>query len=122
MNASARRTSGGAPSRPKRPALRVLRTEGDEQDIQKIISAELHRLRSLFREIVRNYAARVEGEIAQIREVVEEQREEKGGEEAIQAMRTSIRKLKVKLEKGRRKDLQRIHDLIREMGRWAGAR
>jgi hypothetical protein len=28
----------------------------------------------------------------------------------------------VKLEKGRRKDLQRIHDLIREMGRWAGAR
>jgi hypothetical protein len=79
------------------------------------MDAELNRLRSLFREIVSNYATKVEGEIAQLQEVMQEN----GGdrEEDIQVMLTSLRQLKVKPEKGRRRDLRRVHDLVQEMRR-----
>ena len=120
MNAPVRRASGRTPSTP-RPALRVRRaaTGRGKRDVQKRIEEELSQLRSLFRETVKNYAARVEGEIAQIREAVKGEGQD--GEEVIQAMLTSIRQLKVKLEKGRRKDLKRIHDLVQEVRQWTGA-
>jgi hypothetical protein len=78
---------------------------------------ELNRLRSLFREVVENYTTKVEGDIAQLHEVIGEQGDEGDREETVRAMLTSIRQLKVKPEKGRRRDLKRIHDLVQEMRR-----
>ncbi|MSS73439.1 MAG: hypothetical protein EXS64_18410 [Candidatus Latescibacteria bacterium] len=116
MNASVQIASGRAPST---PSLRVRHTATGRngRDARKSMDIELNRLRSLFREIVENYATKVEGEIAQLQEVMQEHGEERGREEAIQAMLTSIRQLKVKPEKGRLKDLKRIHDLVQEMRR-----
>ena len=113
MNSSVRRASAASSG----PALRVRRVAAGRngRDPRKSMGIELNRLRSLFREIVENYATKVEGEIAQLQEVMQEN----GGdrEEGIQAMLTSIRQLKVKPEKGRRRDLKRIHDLVQEMRR-----
>lgn len=112
MNATARRVSKAASPA---SALRVRRVAAGRngRDPRKSMDIELNRLRSLFREIVENYATKVEGEIAQLQEVMQEH----GGdqEEAVQAMLASIRQLKVKPEKGRRRDLKGIHELVQEM-------
>ncbi len=112
MNSSVQRVAGRAPSTP-RPAV----TGRNGRDSRKSMDIELNRLKSLFREMVENYAAKVEGEIAQLQEVMQENGQENGRKEAIQAMMTSIRQLKVKPEKGRRRDFKRIHDLVQEMRR-----
>lgn len=116
MSSSVQRVAGAASPRP-RPALRVRRVAAGRngRDPIKSMGVELHRLRSLFREIVENYATKVEGEIAQLQEVMQENGKDR--EEGIQAMLTSLRQLKVKPEKGRRRDLKRIHDLVQEMRR-----
>ena len=116
MNASVRLASGRAPSA---PPLRVRHAAAGRngRDSRKAMDIELNRLRSLFREIVENYATKVEGEIAQLQEVMQENGQKSGQTEAIQAMLTSLRQLKVKPEKGRGKDLKRIHGLVQEMRR-----
>lgn len=78
------------------------------------MDVELNRLRSMFREIVENYAAKIEGEIAQVCEEVRELDGE-DSEEAIQAVCACLGRLKVKPEKGRLRDLKRMHELVKEM-------
>ena len=116
MNSSARRASGATQPAPQ-PPLRVPRAlpGSNGRDARKPLDIELNRLRSMFKEIVENYATKVEGEIAQLQEVIAEHGSAGGRVQAVQAMLTSIRQLKLKPEKGRRKDLKRIHDLVQEM-------
>ena len=112
MRTSVRVTGAAAQASPPAPARRTVSSNG--HGVRKTTDVELNRLRSMFKEIVENYAAKIEGEIAQICEEVREQ-EGEDCEEALQAMLACLRQLKVKPEKGRLRDLKRIHELVKEM-------
>ncbi len=105
-------TGAAAQASPLAPAPVPAAANG--RGVRKTMDVELNRLRSMFKEIVENYAAKIEGEIAQVCEEVREQ-EGEDCEEALQAMLTCLRQIKVKPEKGRLRDLKRIHELVKEM-------
>ena len=88
----------------------------------KSAGEELDFLRKVFREIIASYTARVEGEIAQIREAVaHEEKKKKLSSSRLRDARdiiTLIRTLDVKTEKGRRRDLKKIDLMLEELNRF----
>lgn len=101
-----------------------MKAEHDPVDASPMKSAgeELDFLRKVFREIIAGYTARVEGEIAQIREAVAgEEKKKKLSASRLRDARdiiTLIRTLDVKTEKGRRRDLKKIDLLLEELNRF----
>src|ERR1700722_508508 len=101
-----------------------MKSENDEVNASPMKSAgeELDFLRKVFREIIASYSARVEGEIAQIREAVtHEEKKKKLSSSRLRDARdiiTLIRTLDVKSEKGRRRDLKKIDLLLEELNRF----
>ena len=96
-------------------------TDGMEASPLKSVAEELAFLRKMFRETVDQYAARVESDIAGIREAV--MIEVKGKKTAARNrdardMITLIRTLEIKPEKGRRRDLKKIDSLVEELLRF----
>lgn len=94
------------------PSRRVAGPSANGRGVGKAVDVELSRLRTLFKEVVEAYATKIEAEIAQVCEEVREQAPQ-SRKEALQSMLASLRQLKVKPEKGRLRDLKRIHELVR---------
>jgi len=80
----------------------AMKSENDAGDASPMKSAreELDFLRKVFRDTIASYSARVEGEIARIREAA------------------AVEEKKKKAEKGRRRDLKKIDLLIEELNRF----
>lgn len=101
-----------------------MKNEPDNVNVSPMKSAgeELDFLRKTFRDIVASYSARIEGEIARIREAVAaEEKKKKLPASRLRDARdiiTLIRTLEVKVEKGRRRDLKKIDLLIEELNRF----
>lgn len=101
-----------------------MKADDDASDASPLKSAreELDFLRKTLREIMASYAARVEGEIAQVREAVAaEEKKKKHSSARLRDARdiiTLIRTLDVKTEKGRRRDLKKIDGLLEELNRF----
>ncbi len=89
--------------------------------------AELRQLRLAFREVLTAYGNRMEGQISQIIQDLNELAQVRPGEEEkgngpskmgrriskdMEEMLILVRELKLKPEKGRRKDIRRVEDLI----------
>lgn len=101
-----------------------MKHEQDSPNASPMKSAgeELDFLRKTFREIIASYSARVEGEIEQIHEAVENEKKKK----KISTSRTRdardiimlIRTLDLNAKKGRRRDLKKIDLLIEELRRF----
>jgi hypothetical protein len=104
--------------------ISAMKVENEAVDASPMKSAgeELDFLRKVFREIISSYSARVEGEIAQIREAVAaEEKKKKLPSSRLRDARdiiTLIRTLDVKTEKGKRRDLKKIDGLIEELNRF----
>lgn len=85
----------------------------------KSVVEELDALRADFRAAMETYAARIEGEIAQIQSVVDGQVSKKKIPAAklrdLRDMLTMLHKFSIKPEKGRRKDLKRIDTLVGDL-------
>lgn len=85
----------------------------------KLVSEELAGLRRVFRETMRHYAQRVDGEILKLLEVVEEAEQV----DQVSATRfrdardmiTILRHAKVKSEKGRRRDLKKLESVVEDL-------
>lgn len=86
----------------------------------KSVAEELESLRKTLREVVKNYSNRIESEIADLRAIV------LGLTETAESLPTSrmhelrdmltlMRTLQVKEEKGRRKDVKKIDDLVADL-------
>ena len=85
----------------------------------KLVADELTCLRKVFRETVRSYGRRLDAEIVQVREAVEEVSEAKkvsaSQNRDARDMLTSLRGVRVKTEKGRRRDLKRLEALVEDL-------
>jgi hypothetical protein len=85
----------------------------------KLVSDELTCLRKVFRETVQSYGRRLDAEIVQVREAVEEVCEAKKVSAAqhrdARDMLTILRGMRVKTEKGRRRDLKRLESLVEDL-------
>ncbi len=85
----------------------------------KSVLEELDNLEKLFRETLEKYAARIEGEIALIRDkVVNEQGKKKVPNTRIHELRdmlTLLHQAQSKVDKGRRKDLKKIDGVIDDL-------
>ncbi len=81
--------------------------------------AELDTLKSLLRDIVDAYVGRLDGEVGQIADAVRRLAAEDdltpSHHRDIRDMLAQIRSLQTKPEKGRRKDIKKIDDLIGEI-------
>ena len=104
--------------------MTAMKADPDATNASPLKSAreELDFLRKMFRELMASYSARVEGEIAQMREAVaSEEKKKKHSSSRLRDARdiiTLIRTLDVKTEKGRRRDLKKIDLLIEELNRF----
>jgi hypothetical protein len=97
-------------------------TDGMEASPLKSAAEELAFLRKMFRETVDQYAARIEADIAAIREsVLAEAKGKKAAARNRDArdMITLIRQLEIRPDKGRRRDLKKIDALVEELQRFA---
>ena len=96
-------------------------TDGLEASPLKSAAEELAFLRKMFRDTVDHYAARVESDIASVRESVMNEMKGKKGTRNRDArdMITLIRTLEIKPEKGRRRDLKKIDSLVEDLQRFA---
>lgn len=83
-------------------------------DLRKAIHVEIRRIRSLVKEIASNYVSKVEGQAEDMAKAVEEIQIDARDE--FKKMLKEIRELNVKPNKGRRKDLRRLEDLIDQLG------
>lgn len=107
------------PSQGKASANKVNASSGHEA--VRNLDVEIHHLRSLFRDTISNYGMLVEGEIAQLADPILESLEQSHPGmtseqlEIIQEMTTMIRQLRIRPEKGRRKDLKKMEDLVTQL-------
>lgn len=101
-----------------------MKDDSDSSDASPLKSAreELDYLRKAFRDLVSGYSARVEGEIARVREAIaDEEKKKKHSSSRLRDARdiiTLVRTLDVKTEKGRRRDLKKIDLLLEELNRF----
>ena len=121
-------TSKGNAARSK---AAVIRTDHWEKrsvaELDRALEIELRHLRTLLREVAANYVSGLEADIERVVEVIgENDRRKKGDVQARQVelrdVLDRIRALKVKPEKGRRRDVKRMDTLIRELVEWADRR
>jgi len=98
---------------------RLSKREAREAEAEKGLIAELDRLRALARQIASRYMELLESEIVQIRETIEASRGSGGRLPHLSMMLQGLEGLKVKPEKGRRKDLKRIDRLVALLNRLA---
>ncbi len=105
--------------------MNSMKADTDEMDASPLKSAaeELAFLRKLFREVVDQYATRVESDLAAVREVVIAEANRKkvavSRNRDARDMITLIRTLNIKPDKGRRRDLKKIDSLVEELQRLA---
>ena len=96
-------------------------TAVDEERLRRELVAELDRVRAELRESIAMFRMRLEGQITQIQDALsspdlaEELPDAQARAEALLAMREAIRSLRVKPEKGRRRDLRRFERLIQAL-------
>jgi hypothetical protein len=88
----------------------------------KTVTEELAFLRKIFRDLVAAYTSQFEAEIAHVHTVVQAEAESKTklpGSRAsdVRDLLMLLRSLEVKPNKGRRRDLKKIENLIEEMRR-----
>ncbi len=99
-----------------------MKQDAEELETSPLKSAaeELAFLRKSFRETVDRYAAKVESDIAAVREaVLNEARAKKNSRNRdARDIITLIRTLEIKPEKGRRRDLKKIDALVEELQRF----
>lgn len=88
-----------------------------EDEMEKELTFEIEHLRSLACQVTTRYLEGLESEIVQIREAVAASRGTKGRLTRLEAMLREFEGLKIKPEKGRRKDLQRISELAALLNR-----
>jgi hypothetical protein len=85
----------------------------------KSLAEEIDFLRKAFRESLDAYAAKVEGQLTQIRElIVAQTKKEKTSSSQLSDLRDMIslcRTLELKPDKGRRKDLKKIETAVEEI-------
>ncbi|NOZ27160.1 MAG: hypothetical protein GXP39_03780 [Chloroflexi bacterium] len=90
----------------------------DEERLRRELVAELDKVRADLRESVAMFRMRLEGRITQVQEAVSspdlmsEDLDKEARVEALTAMLEAIRSLRVKPEKGRRRDLKRFEALV----------
>ncbi|GAB4568306.1 MAG: hypothetical protein Kow0047_21100 [Anaerolineae bacterium] len=88
----------------------------DEERLRRELVAELERVRSDLRDTIAMYRMRLEGYLTQVEEAVSATdlaSDDAGGREEIAGMLEQLRQLKVKPDKGRRRDLKRMEILIK---------
>ena len=94
---------------------------GNEPPTPQQVKQEIRRLRSLLREILQAYQVRREAEIAALGSWLDELKTGDDGKEEQRQRRTIdeiaslLASLKMKPEKGRLKDIRRLHELIDEI-------
>ena len=90
-----------------------------EASPMKAVLEELDNLEKVFRETLEKYAARLEAEIATVREkVVLEQEKKKVPNTRLHELRdmlTLLHQAQAKVDKGRRKDLKKIDGIIGDL-------
>ena len=85
------------------------------------LEIEINHLRQLFRETHKEYGIAVESEIARMIEPIRENIEESGQEmtpgqqKILRQMVALVRKVNIRPEKGRRKDLKRIEETVAKL-------
>jgi len=92
-----------------------MKGEGPRKEVRKAaeaLEAELLRLRTVLRDIADKYVADLEAEIVQLGETVAEMQGSMKDNGTLRMMAAEIRDLNLKPDKGRRKDLKRIDDLV----------
>ncbi len=99
------------------PAL--MEVDGSEASPMKAALEELEALRAVFHETLQSYAARIEGEIGTVQDVVKSLLGEEKIPEAklrdLRDMLTLLRSTQVKTDKGRRKDLKKIDSVVGDL-------
>lgn len=92
----------------------------------KSVADELESLRKIFREVIKQYANRVEAEIAEIRDIVlgltdSAESLPSSRLHELRDMLTLMRTLQVKQEKGRRKDVKKLDGLVEDLRQFVDA-
>ncbi|MCX8035601.1 MAG: hypothetical protein N3D11_00830 [Candidatus Sumerlaeia bacterium] len=105
----ARRT--GKKSSGERKSRRQMR----EAEVEARLVTELNHLRTTVRHIATHYVELLESKIVQVREAVESSRNSSDRLERLDFMLRSIEGLRVKPDKGRRKDLKQIDELLSQL-------
>ncbi len=95
------------PKKEERESKRELLTSSD---LRKSIQVELRRIRSIVKEIASNYVSKLEASAEDMAKGLEEIQID--AKDDLRKILKSIRELNVKPNKGRRKDLRKIDDLI----------
>ena len=90
-----------------------------EASPMKSLAEELDFVRKSFRESIQVYSARIETQLAQLRDIVLEQVKNPNVQAAqirdLRDMITLCRTLDLKPDKGRRKDLKKVETLVEEL-------
>ena len=86
----------------------------------KTVTEELAFLRKTFRDLVGNYAAQMEGEIARVHAAVQADGESKKKLPAsrgtdLRDILMLVRSLEIKPSKGKRRDLKKVENLVEEL-------
>lgn len=96
-----------------------MEVDGSEASPMKAALEELEALRAVFHETLQSYAARIEGEIGTVQDVVKSLLGEEKIPEAklrdLRDMLTLLRSTQVKTDKGRRKDLKKIDSVVGDL-------
>jgi hypothetical protein len=87
------------------------------QDRKQDLVVSLRHLRLATREIGRTYISRVERDILELMDAIEERAKRDAKIESAQEMLRTLEELSVKPQKGRRKDLRRIEKAVDKMMR-----
>ena len=94
---------------------------GQATEVFHGLEIEIHHLRQLFCDTLKAYGVGIESEIAQLADSLREGLEESGPalsskqEKILRQMVTLIRKVNIRPEKGRRKDLKRIEEAVAQL-------
>src|SRR6185369_6383027 len=96
------------------------------QTVKKELLAQLQHLRTETREISRLYAANLQRDIVQLIEFLNEKAVPKSGssrkvDPVFAKMKEELDEINLKPEKGRRKDLKKIEDVVRSLRKIAFA-
>ncbi len=93
-------------------ADRKSRRRSREAEVESQLVTDLNRLRATVRHIATRYVDLLESKIVQVREAVVSSRDSSGRLERLNLMLRNLEGLRVKPDKGRRKDLKRIDELL----------
>jgi hypothetical protein len=91
---------------------RVGKRQAREAEVQAALVLDLDHLRSVAREIASHFMERLESEIVQIRETVLASSASAKRLRHLSTIQRALQGLTVKPQKGRRKDLKRIDELV----------